>query len=99
MVVVNPSNSTSGDNMEWSADGENTDYSTTSSSPTNSRRQQLNQDQDSFSEEDDLSDEFSLVDSDEEKQRSETRCPQHMLQVGFDIVPPCFKSYIHNAKT
>lgn len=77
-------NSTSGD-MEWSADGDNTDCSTTSSPTTtssNRRNNQHHQDHgDSLSEEDDLSDEFSLVDSDEDK-KSEAKYNNHqVLQV------------------
>lgn len=63
--------------MEWSADGENTDYSTSSSPIV--RRPQQNPDPDSLSDEDDFSDEFSVIDSDDEKQRAFT---QHsVLQV------------------
>lgn len=50
--------------MEWSADGDNTDYSTSSSPVV---RRPPNQDPDSLSDEDDFSDEFSIIDSDEEK--------------------------------
>lgn len=79
MVILHSTNSSSGD-MEWSADGENTDCSTTSSPPTTTRRSQQNQDHDSLSDEDDLSDEFSLVDSDEDK-KAEARYNQQILQV------------------
>lgn len=70
--------SSNGGDMEWSGDGENTDYSTTSSSPTNMRKATRNQDHDSLSE-DDLSDEFSLIDSDDEK-RGDIRYT-HVIQV------------------
>lgn len=80
MVILHSSSSASGD-MEWSADGENTDCSTTSSPPTSAnRRSQLNQDHDSLSDEDDLSDEFSLIDSDEDK-KAEARYNHPALQV------------------
>ncbi|KAI4466594.1 t-cell acute lymphocytic leukemia/stem cell leukemia-related [Holotrichia oblita] len=80
-MILNP-----GD-IEWSGDGENTDYSTTSSSPTNSRRIQQNFDGDSPSDEDDLSDDFSLLDSDEEKRTNEIKFPQPLIQTSMDIVP------------
>lgn len=82
MVIVRSINSGSGD-MEWSADGENTDYST-SSSPPAGRRLQQSQDQDSLSDEDDLSDEFSLVDSDEERKTDGRYSVHQLLQVGRD---------------
>lgn len=83
MVIFHSTSSTSGD-MEWSADGENTDCSTTSSPPTsNNRRGQQNQDHDSLSDEDDLSDEFSLIDSDDDK-KAETRYNHQLLQVNDD---------------
>ncbi|KAJ8947827.1 hypothetical protein NQ318_009971 [Aromia moschata] len=68
--------------MDWSADGENTD---TSSSP-NAGRSVYNQDPDSLSEDDDFSDEFSVIDSDDEK-RVDVRCQlQPMIQhATFDI--------------
>lgn len=59
--------------MEWSCDGDNTDYSTTSSSPTNVRKIIQNQEQDSLSEDDDLSDELSLLDSEDER-KNNVRC-------------------------
>ncbi|KAK9732359.1 Helix-loop-helix DNA-binding domain [Popillia japonica] len=81
-MILNP-----GD-IEWSGDGENTDYSTTSSSPTNNRRiNQHNFDGDSPSDEDDLSDDFSLLDSDEEKRTNEIKFPQPLIQSSMDIVP------------
>lgn len=64
--------------MEWSGDGENTDYSTTSSSPNSGRKMTQGQEQDSLSDEDDLSDEFSLLDSDDE--RRDIRFSQHIIQ-------------------
>lgn len=66
--------------MEWSGDGENTDYSTTSSN--SSRRNNHGQDHDSLSDEDDLSDEFSLVDSDDER-RGDLRFTQQIIQVSL----------------
>ncbi|XP_063919156.1 protein lyl-1 isoform X2 [Zophobas morio] len=54
--------------MEWPADGDNTDYSASSSPIV--RRSQQNPDPDSLSDEDDFSDEFSVIDSDDEKQRA-----------------------------
>lgn len=74
-MIINPAD------VEWSADGENTDYSTTSSSPTNSRRIQQTFDGDSPSDEDDLSDDFSLLDSDEEKRSGEVKFSQPLIQV------------------
>lgn len=71
-MILNPGE------IEWSADGDNTDYSTTSSSPTNLRQIQQNFDVDSPSDEDDLSDDFSLLDSDDEK----IKFPQPLIQVG-----------------
>ncbi|XP_017773517.1 PREDICTED: T-cell acute lymphocytic leukemia protein 1 [Nicrophorus vespilloides] len=64
--------------MEWSGDGENTDYSTTSSPPNNARRKDncYQHEHDSMSDEDDYSDEFSLLDSDDEKKTSS----QSMIQ-------------------
>lgn len=56
--------------MEWSGDGENTDYSTTSSPPRRpgeQRKPTPHIDLDSMSEEDEvMSDDFSFADSDEE---------------------------------
>lgn len=69
--------------MDWSVEnGENTDYSTSSPTPSmcSSKRAHTHQDGDSLSEEDDLSDEFSLLDSDEEK-RQDIRIQHHVLQV------------------
>lgn len=88
MVILHSASSTSGD-MEWSADGENTDCSTTSSPPTSSNRRShhQNQEHDSLSDEDDLSDEFSLVDSDEDK-KTEARYNQQILQVSGDYCVP-----------
>lgn len=78
MVILHSASSTSGD-MEWSADGENTDCSTTSSPPTSSNRRNQ-QEHDSLSDEDDLSDEFSLIDSDEDK-KTDARYNHQLLQV------------------
>lgn len=67
--------------MDWSAgEGEN---SPTSSSPSSGirRESQHYQDLDSFSEEDDLSDDFSLLDSDEERRSTDIRVSQHLIQV------------------
>lgn len=60
--------------MEWSGDGENTDYSTTSSPPRRpgeaSRLTQSN-DMDSMSEEDEvMSDDLSFADSDEDRHKN-----------------------------
>lgn len=56
--------------MEWSGDGENTDYSTTSSPPRrpgDPRKPPPGIDLDSLSEDDDvMSDDFSFADSDED---------------------------------
>lgn len=71
--------------MEWSGDGENTDYSTTSSSPNSGRKISHGQDQDSLSDEDDLSDEFSLLDSDDDR-RSDIRFSQQIIQVRIFIL-------------
>lgn len=72
-------NSSSPVDMEWSGDGDNTDYST-SSSP-NAGRSAQNQDPDSLSDDDDFSDEFSVIDSDDEK-RVDVRYSSHpMVQV------------------
>lgn len=81
MIMIHPASSASGsvENMDFTPEGENTDYSTTSSPVNNSRRHHLNQD-DSLSDEDDLSDEFSLMDSDEER-RADARFSHHVLQV------------------
>lgn len=67
-------NTTSPADMEWSADGENTDYSA-SSSPN--RRILLHHEVDSLSDDDDFSDEFSIIDSDDEKRISQS----HLMQV------------------
>jgi hypothetical protein len=67
--------------MEWSADGDNTDYSASSSPIV--RRSQQNPDPDSLSDEDDFSDEFSVIDSDDEKQR--TFSQHHVLQTAVEI--------------
>lgn len=71
--------------IEWSADGENTDISNSSS--TNASRSVTNHDAvDSFSEDDDFSDEFSIIDSDDEK-RTEARFASHQLvQVGDKFI-------------
>lgn len=82
---------TSGD-IEWSGDGDNTDYSTTSSSPTNHRRIQPNFDGDSPSDEDDLSDDLSLLDSDDER-RNEIKFSHPMVQVMTNL-----KSLLINLK-
>lgn len=69
--------------MEWSGDGENTDYSTTSSPPRrpgeNSRLTQ-NNDIDSMSEEDEvMSDDLSFVDSDEDRQTVKNMSQVHPM--------------------
>ncbi|CAG9821105.1 unnamed protein product [Phaedon cochleariae] len=51
--------------MDWNADGDNTDVSTSSSPNVNYSSH--TQDHDSLSEDDDFSDEFSIIDSDDEK--------------------------------
>lgn len=80
MIMIHPASASgSVENMDFTPEGENTDYSTTSSPVNNTRRHHPNHD-DSLSDEDDLSDEFSLVDSDEER-RAEARYSQHVLQV------------------
>ncbi|KAJ8925427.1 hypothetical protein NQ315_009259 [Exocentrus adspersus] len=63
--------------MEWSGDGENTDNYSTSSSP-NAGRSLQNQDPDSLSDDDDFSDEFSLIDSDDDK-RIDVRYSSHQV--------------------
>ncbi|GJQ82660.1 hypothetical protein Trydic_g19677 [Trypoxylus dichotomus] len=80
-MILNP-----GD-IEWSGDGENTDYSTTSSSPTNSRRIPPNFDGDSPSDEDYLSDDFSLLDSDDEKRSNEIKFHQPLIQTSVELTP------------
>ncbi|XP_074042151.1 uncharacterized protein isoform X2 [Leptinotarsa decemlineata] len=66
--------------MDWTADGENTDVSTSSSS--NAGRSTQNQDHDSLSEDDDFSDEFSIIDSDDERRIDHRQQPQHnMMQL------------------
>nr|XP_022913889.1 neurogenic differentiation factor 1-like [Onthophagus taurus] len=82
MITIN-SNSA---DMEWSAEGENTDYST-SSSPTNTRRLQQTYDVDSQSDEDDLSDDFSLLDSDDEKLSRDSKftCSQPLVPHPVDV--------------
>lgn len=64
---------------EYSADGENTDISSSSSS--NASRLTTNHDPDSFSEDDDFSDEFSLPDSDDEKRIDGRFASHHIVQV------------------
>lgn len=77
--------------MEWSGDGDNTDYST-SSSP-NAGRSAQNQDPDSLSDDDDFSDEFSVIDSDDER-RTDVRYSSHpMVQV---IAMFSYIYYIHD---
>lgn len=66
--------------MDWTAlDGDN---SPTSSSTSSSIRKDshLYQDVDSFSEEDDLSDDFSFLDSDDER-KNDPRVSHHLMQV------------------
>lgn len=65
--------------MEWSGDGENTDYSTTSS-PNSGKKTTQNHDPDSLSDDDDYSDEFSLLDSDDER-RGDVRYSHHIIHV------------------
>ncbi|KAJ8971792.1 hypothetical protein NQ314_000538 [Rhamnusium bicolor] len=76
-------NSSSPVDMEWSADGDNTDYST-SSSP-NAGRSIQNQDQDSLSDDDDFSDEFSIIDSDDEKRMDARYQTHHMIQTAAEV--------------
>lgn len=71
-------NSTSPVEMEWSADGDNTDHST-SSSPN--LRRFNHHDQDSLSEDDDFSDEFSIIDSDDDKRADSRYNPHPIVQV------------------
>lgn len=76
--MLTHTNSGSPPEMEWSAEGDNTDASN-SSSP-NITRSQNNQDPDSLSEDDDFSDEFSVLDSDDER-RVDVRYPHQIVQV------------------
>jgi hypothetical protein len=76
--------------MEWSADGDNTDYSASSSPIV--RRSQQNPDPDSLSDEDDFSDEFSVIDSDDEKQRAFSQ--HHVLQVLIKELSKTYKTHI-----
>ncbi|VEN41698.1 unnamed protein product [Callosobruchus maculatus] len=70
--------------MEWSPEGDITDVSNTSS--PNGSRTIHNQDHDSLSDDDDFSDELSIIDSDEEK-RIDVRFPhhQHMIQAPVEV--------------
>lgn len=68
--------------MEWSPDGENTDYSA-SSSPN--RRIVLQNEMDSLSDEDDFSDEFSIIDSDDEKRTDRFAQSHSLMQVRIII--------------
>ncbi|KAJ8980330.1 hypothetical protein NQ317_008038, partial [Molorchus minor] len=81
MLTYNSSNSV---DMDWSADGNNTDYSTASS--PNAGRSIQNHEPDSMSEDEDFSDEFSIIDSDDEK-RTDGRYPsQHnMIQAPVEV--------------
>ncbi|KAJ8970970.1 hypothetical protein NQ317_012648 [Molorchus minor] len=69
MLTYNNSNSV---DMDWSADVKRTDYSTASS--PNAGRSIQNHEPDSMSEDEDFSDEFSIIDSDDEK-RTDGRYP------------------------
>lgn len=69
--------------MDWSADGDNTDVSNSSSPNVN---RVIVNDPDSFSEDDDFSDEFSIPDSDDER-RTEGRMAHHqIIQVKRNIL-------------
>ncbi|XP_015836987.1 protein lyl-1 isoform X1 [Tribolium castaneum] len=70
--------------LEWAPDGDNTDYSASSSPVV--RRPPQNPDPDSLSDEDDFSDEFSVIDSDDEKQRAFP--PHHVLQLQTPVEIP-----------
>ncbi|KAG5872199.1 T-cell acute lymphocytic leukemia protein 1 [Gonioctena quinquepunctata] len=76
--------------MDWTVDGDNTDVSNCSSS--NAGRSIQNQDHDSLSEDDDFSDEFSIIDSDDERRMEQRQQPQHnMMQVsGRGVVKKIF---------
>lgn len=65
--------------VEWSADGENTDISN-SSSP-NASRSVTYHDHDSFSEDEDFSDEFSIADSDEDRRIEGRVLPHQIIKV------------------
>ncbi|XP_057657818.1 neurogenic differentiation factor 1 [Diorhabda carinulata] len=82
MPMVTQSNVSSSSDMDWSIDGDNTDVSTSSSPNT----QKINyvQDQDSLSDDDDFSDEFSIIDSDDEK-RTERHQSHQIIQVSMEI--------------
>lgn len=84
--MITPPNSSPSMDMEWSADGENTDISNTSS--PNASRSITNPDPDSFSDDDDFSDEFSIIDSDDDR-RTEGRFTSHQLMqviILFELV-------------
>ncbi|XP_060532576.1 uncharacterized protein LOC132705741 [Cylas formicarius] len=71
-MVICRSSSTSEDVMDWSGDGDHTELEAVSPNVKTIHHQEL----DSLSDEDDFSDELSLVDSDDEK-RLEARYPAH----------------------
>lgn len=58
--------------MEWCADADST------SSSSNAGKYNQNQEADSLSDDDDFSDEFSIIDSDDEK-KGETRYQSHQM--------------------
>lgn len=69
--------------VDWSADGENTDISNSSSPSAN--RICTNHEMDSFSEEEDFSDEFSIPDSDEERRTDGRILSQRIIQVKINL--------------
>ncbi|CAH1101483.1 unnamed protein product [Psylliodes chrysocephalus] len=69
--------------MDCYADGDNTDIST-SSSP-NGGKSCHNQDQDSLSDDDDFSDEFSIIDSDDEKKMEGRHQHTQMIQLSMEV--------------
>lgn len=75
-------NISSSPDMDWSIDGDNTDVS--SSSSPNTQKINYAQDQDSLSDDDDFSDEFSIIDSDDEK-RTERHQSHQIIQVSMEI--------------
>uniref|UniRef100_A0A6P7FZ51 Uncharacterized protein LOC114335753 isoform X1 n=2 Tax=Diabrotica virgifera virgifera TaxID=50390 RepID=A0A6P7FZ51_DIAVI len=82
MPMLTHPNISSPTDLDWSMDGDNTDVST-SSSPNGTKCHQ-NHDQDSLSEDDDFSDEFSIIDSDDEK-RIERHQAHQLVPVSLEV--------------
>ncbi|CAH0550077.1 unnamed protein product [Brassicogethes aeneus] len=81
--------------VEWSVDGDNTDYSASSSPNV---RKFNHQDQDSLSDDDDFSDEFSIIDSDDEKRAEARFNHHHVVQTSLEPTRGVVKKIFTNSR-